>query len=409
MKRRDLFGLAGGAALAPMLGPIWTARADEAPQRLVVVMLRGAVDGLNVVVPYDDQAYYDSRPTIAIQKPGADNGALRLDGRFALHPALSSLMPLWDAKKLAFIHAAGSPDPNRSHFDAQQYIENGTPGRASTADGWMNRTLAALPGTRGPTDALSVGPVLPFIMHGPVAVANLPLGPNAAQPMAIDQPQIASAFDKLYSGDDKQSVAYRQGREARTELVADMAGDEEQKMANNGAPPANTYPAIANRLAGLMTKNQHLQLAFAALGGWDTHVNQGAHDGQLAGRLRPLGEGLVALASGLGSAWDDTVVVVISEFGRTVHENGNRGTDHGHGNVIWIAGGRVNGGKVYGDWPGLATAQLYQGRDLAVTTDYRHVLAMILDRHMRLPAVAMTKIFPGMPAPKGNLGQILSA
>jgi uncharacterized protein (DUF1501 family) len=407
MKRRDFMGLAGGAALAPMLGPISAARADAAPQRLVVVMLRGAVDGLNVVVPYDQQAYYDSRPTIAIQKPGAENGALQLDGRFALHPALAGLMPLWSENKLAFIHAAGSPDPSRSHFDAQQFIENGTPGHPSTADGWMNRTLAALPGTRSPTDALSVGPVLPFILRGPVAVANLPLGPNAAQPMAIDQPQVASAFDKLYSGNDKQSLAYRQGREARTELVADMASDE-QKMADNGAPPANTFPAMASRLAGLMTKDQHIRLAFAALGGWDTHVNQGNHDGQLAGRLKPLGDGLAAFAQALGASWDDTVVVVISEFGRTVHENGNRGTDHGHGNVIWVAGGRVNGGKVYGDWPGLATAQLYQGRDLAVTTDYRHVLATLIERHMRLPDATMAKIFPGMPAPRENLGQILS-
>jgi len=408
MNRRDLLGLAGGAALVPWLGPVWAARADEMPRRLVVVMLRGAVDGLNVVVPHGEEAYYESRPTIAIQKPGAENGALPLDGRFALHPALAGLMPLWNDKKLAFIHAAGSPDPSRSHFDAQLYIENGTPGRGVTPDGWMNRVLAALPGPRGPTDALSIGPTLPYILHGPVAVANLPLGPNAAQPMAIDRPEVASAFDKLYAGTDRQSQAYRQGREARTQLVADM-GSEEQKMADNGAPPADTLPALANRLARLMTQDRHIRLAFASLGGWDTHVNQGNHAGQLANRLKPLGDGLAALAQGLGPDWNDTVVVVISEFGRTMHENGNAGTDHGHGNVMWVMGGRVNGGKIYGDWPGLATARLYQGRDLAVTTDYRHPLAMILERHMRLPDAAMAKIFPGMPAPRGNLGQILAA
>jgi uncharacterized protein (DUF1501 family) len=407
MLRRDLLALAGGAALLPVLVPIRVARAEAAPQRLVVVMLRGAVDGLNVVVPHGEAAYYESRPTIAIQKPGADNGALALDGHFGLHPALAALMPLWNEKKLAFIHAAGSPDPSRSHFDAQQFIENGTPGRATTPDGWLNRTLAALPGARTPTDALSVGPTLPFILRGKVAVANLPLGPNAAQPMAIDRPEVASAFDKLYAGSDRQSQAYRQGREARTQLVADMASDE-QKMADNGAPPANTLPATAGRLAGLMGRDRHIRLAFASLGGWDTHVNQGSHDGQLANRLKPLGDGLAALVAGLAQDWDDTVVVVISEFGRTVHENGNRGTDHGHGNVIWVMGGRVNGGKVYGDWPGLAAAQLYQGRDLAVTTDYRHVLAMLLERHLRLPDAAMAAIFPGMPAPRGNLGQILA-
>jgi uncharacterized protein (DUF1501 family) len=407
MNRRDLLGLAGGAALLPALGPIWAARADEAAQRLVVVMLRGAVDGLNVVVPYGEEAYYATRPTIAIRKPGGQNGALALDGHFGLHPALSSLMPLWTDKKLAFIHAAGSPDPNRSHFDAQQFIENGTPGRPTTPDGWMNRTLAALPGARTPTDALSVGPTLPFILRGSVSVANLPLGPKAAAPMAIDQPQVASAFDRLYAGNDKQAEAYRQGREARTELVADMPA--EQQMADNGAPPANAFPAVADRLAGLMTRDRHIRLAFAALGGWDTHVNQGNDTGQLAGRLKPLGDGLAAFAKGLGPDWNDTVVVVISEFGRTVRENGNRGTDHGHGNAIWIAGGKVNGGKVYGDWPGLADAQLYQNRDLAITTDYRHVLAMVLERHLRLPGAAMAKIFPDMPAPRGNLGQILAA
>jgi uncharacterized protein (DUF1501 family) len=410
MKRRNLLEMAAGAALgtvaSPLLGPIWAARADEAPQRLVVVMLRGAVDGLNVVVPYGEQAYYDARPTIAVQKPGADNGALALDGHFALHPALAALMPLWNEKKLAFIHAAGSPDPNRSHFDAQQYIENGTPGRGTTPDGWMNRVLAALPGPRSPTDALSVGPTLPFILKGPVPVANLPLGPNAAQPMAIDRPEIASEFDKLYAGTDRQSTAYRQGRQARTQLIADMP--TEQQMADNGAPPANTYPAVADRLAGLMTKDRRLKLAFASLGGWDTHVNQGSHDGQLANQLKPLGDGLAALAKGLGPDWNDTVVVVISEFGRTVHENGNRGTDHGHGNVIWVMGGQVNGGKVYGNWPGLATEQLYQARDLAVTTDYRHALTTVLERHLRLPDADMAKIFPGMPAAHGDLNQILS-
>jgi uncharacterized protein (DUF1501 family) len=158
-----------------------------------------------------------------------------------------------------------------------------------------------------------------------------------------------------------------------------------------------------------MTKDRHVRLAFASLGGWDTHVNQGNHAGQLAGRLKPLGDGLAALAQGLGPDWNNTVVIVISEFGRTVHENGNRGTDHGHGNAIWVMGGRVNGGKVYGEWPGLATAQLYQGRDLSVTTDYRHVLSMIIERHLRLPDAAMATIFPGMPAPKGNLAQILAA
>ncbi|HEV7982789.1 MAG TPA: DUF1501 domain-containing protein, partial [Xanthobacteraceae bacterium] len=407
MQRRELLGMAGGAAVVQVLGPIGTARADTAPPRMVVVMLRGAVDGLNVVVPHGEAAYYESRSTIAIPKPGAENGALPLDEHFALHPSLAGLMPLWTEKKLAFIHAAGSPDPSRSHFDAQQYIENGTPGRTVTPDGWMNRALAALPGPRTPTDALAVGPTLPYILKGQAAVANLPLGPRAAQPTAIDKPEVASQFDKLYAGNDRQSIAYRQGREARTELVADMSA--EQQMADNGAPPAGALPALAGRLSRLMTQDQRIRFGFASLGGWDTHVRQGTHAGQLANKLKPLGDGLAALAQGLGVVWNDTVVVVISEFGRTVHENGNRGTDHGHGNVIWVMGGPVKGGKIYGEWPGLAAAQLYQGRDLAVTTDYRHPLALILERHLRLPDAAMAKIFPDMPASRGNLAELFSA
>jgi uncharacterized protein (DUF1501 family) len=408
MQRRDFLGLAGGAAISPVLGPIWAARADGPPKRMIVVMLRGAVDGLNVVVPYGDSAYYEARPTIAIQKPGAENGALALDGHFGLHPALAPLMPLWTEKKLAFIHAAGSPDPSRSHFDAQLYIENGTPGRGATPDGWMNRLLSSLPGVRTPTDALAIGPTLPYIFKGPVAVANLPLGPKAADPMAIDKPEIASAFDKLYDGNDRQSEAYRQGRAARTQLVADM-GSEEQKTADNGAPPAEGYPAIAQRLAQLIAQDRHIRLVFVSLGGWDTHIRQGNDKGQLADRLKALGSGLATLAQGLGQDWNDTVLVVVSEFGRTFKENGNGGTDHGHGNAIWVMGGPVKGGKIYGDWPGLATAQLYQGRDLAVTTDYRHPMAAIVERHLKLDDKALAKIFPGMPAAHGNLGQILDA
>jgi uncharacterized protein (DUF1501 family) len=408
MNRRDFVRLSAGAAMLKLSAPAWAASADGPPRRLIVVMLRGAVDGLSVVVPHGETAYYDARPTIAIAKPGGDNGALPLDGRFGLHPALASLLPLWNEKQLAFVHATGSPDPTRSHFDAQLYIENGTPGRGITPDGWMNRLLAALPAPRGPTDALSIGPILPYILKGPVAVANLPLGPKAAQAMAIDRPEIASAFDKLYAGNDAQSEAYRQGRSARTQLIADMS-NEEQMMADNGAPPAEGYPAIADRLARLIAQDRHIRLAFVSLGGWDTHVRQGNHQGQLATRLKAVGDGLAALAKGLGSDWSDTVLVVVSEFGRTVHENGNAGTDHGHGNAMWVMGGPVRGGKVYGDWPGLGASQLYQGRDLAVTTDYRHPLTMIIERHLRLDDAALGNIFPNLPPRRAGLAQLLAA
>jgi len=405
MNRRDFFGVSAGTALMPYRFA-WAASAEDGPKRLIVIFLRGAVDGLNVVVPYADRDYYNLRPTIAIGGPGTDQGVLPLDGRFGLHPALVGLLPLWNDRKLAFVHAAGLPDPTRSHFDAQLFIENGTPGDSTTRDGWMNRLLMSLPGPHGPTDAVSVGPTLPQILRGLLPVANLPLGPDAARPMPLDRPDISRAFDRLYAGSDPQSEAYRQARAARAELLGDLAN--EMRQADNGAPLPNGFPTEATRLAHLIRRDRNIRLAFASLGGWDTHVNQGKGKGQLANRLQPLGDGLAALARGLGTDWDDTVVVVISEFGRTVHENGNGGTDHGHGNVVWVLGGNVRGGRVYGDWPGLAKSQLYQGRDLAVTTDYRSVFAAILERHLGLADRQLAQIFPGLPPSRSDLGEMLA-
>jgi uncharacterized protein (DUF1501 family) len=405
--RRLVLKTSAGAALLPLGARAWAATADGGPQRLIVVLLRGAVDGLNVVVPYADEAYYAARPSIAIARPGEPDGALALDDRFGLHPALANLMPLWRAGNLAFIHAAGSPDPNRSHFEAQRYIENGTPGHSTTPDGWMNRLLQALPGPRDPTEALSVGPTLPRILTGAAPVANLPLGPNAAKALPIDQPELAGAFDRLYSSDDALGRAYREGRSARAQLIGDLA--REEAIADAGAPPPASFAARAGQLAHLIGGDARIRLAFVALGGWDTHVDQGSHVGQLANRLRPLGDGLAALARELGPAWRDTVIVVLSEFGRTVHENGDRGTDHGHANAIWVAGGAVKGGRVYGDWPGLMPPQLYQRRDLAVTTDFRAALAAILGPHMRLTDRQLDLVFPGAPTAAAGLAQILAA
>jgi uncharacterized protein (DUF1501 family) len=400
--RRDFLGLSAGFALLPL-----PARADAAAQRrLVVVMLRGAVDGLSVVIPYAEEAYYQSRPSIAIARPGGAEGAgIALDAHFALHPALAGLVPLWQQRQLAFIHAAGSSDATRSHFDAQLYIENGTPGRRATADGWMNRLLAALPGPHTAGEAVAVGPVLPKILEGKVAAANLPLGRNAGRAIAIDRPEAGHAFDRLYAGDDPISRSYREGRTARGELMAGMAA--ERQIADNGAPSANSFPVQAGQLAGLMSRDPRVRFVFLGLGGWDTHVRQGNHQGQLADQLKSLGEGLMALARGIGPAWNDTVVVVISEFGRTVRENGNGGTDHGHGNAMWVLGGQVAGGRVYGEWPGLRPSDLYEGRDLAVTTDYRNILAAVAQRHLRLADASLEQVFPGLPRASGELGKIL--
>jgi uncharacterized protein (DUF1501 family) len=404
MRRRDFLWLAGGGLLAMRSGTVRAAPED--PKRLVVVMLRGAVDGLNVVVPHAEKDYYDARPGIAIGRPGTPDGAAPLDARFGLHPALAPLLPLWREGKLAFVHAAGSPDPTRSHFDAQFYLESGTPGVRATQDGWMNRLLAGLPGPHGPTEALAVGPTLPLILSGPIKVANLSLGPATTRISPIESPTVAAAFDRLYAGTDALARAYREGKAAHAELAGALA--VEAKIADNGAPPSGVFPAQARRLAELLRGDPHIRLAFAALGGWDTHVDQGNHKGRLAAHLSPLGAGLAALARGLGAEWRDTVVVVLSEFGRTLRENDAHGTDHGHGNAIWVLGGAVGGGRVYGEWPGLAPGRLYQDRDLAVTTDFRQVLATIIERHLRLSDGALAAVFPGLPAADPGLARLLA-
>jgi uncharacterized protein (DUF1501 family) len=400
MKRRDFIRLS--AAAAGMVAPIGRrgfAASAQVPsgKRLVVVFLRGAVDGLNVVVPYGEPAYYDARPTIAIQPPGKPDGALDLDGRFGLHPALAPLMPFWKDRSLAFVHATGSTDPNRSHFDAQDYMESGTPGQKDTPDGWMNRTLSHLSGAADSSAALSFGPVLPRILQGPQAVATIPTGRAAERPIPLDRPIINAAFDPMYQGDDAMSRAYRDGLAQRQKLTADLILD--MKEADNGAPSPAGFESDTGHLIRLIERTPSVELAFFALGGWDTHVGQGGAAGQLANHLAPLAEGLAALATGLKSAYRDTTIVVISEFGRTVHENGDRGTDHGHGTVFWVMGGPIAGGRVYGDWPGLEEDQLYQQRDLAITTDFRVPLAVLLRDHMSLRPQSIASVFPGMPAP----------
>ena len=414
MLRRDLLWGAAAASLGllPVGRSAWAVVGEppaSAPRRLIVVFLRGAADGLSIVVPYADPAYYQARSSIALGRPGTEGGALDLDGRFGLHPALSPLMPLWKSGKLGFVHASGSPDATRSHFDAQDYMESATPGRKSTQDGWLNRLLGALPAPAGgratATRAVSIGAVLPRIYAGNNQVANIASGAAATRPTQLDRPVISQAFDKLYSADDKMSRAYQASQQSRREVMDSMApSDLEREMtaANNGAPLPNGFPDDAVRLATLMRNDARVQLAFMEVGGWDTHANQGGASGQLANRLSPLGSGLAALATRLGPAFDETVVVVVSEFGRTVHQNGNGGTDHGHGNVIWALGGRVNGGRVLGQWPGLDSSALYEGRDLAVTTDFRTVVAEVLERHLLLPDARLDEVLPRFSGSHGK-------
>jgi uncharacterized protein (DUF1501 family) len=404
MQRRDFLNtLALGAGIMLPLGRhAWavtgTGTADSPTRRkLVVVMLRGAVDGLNVVAPVGDENYLRLRPGIGLASPGMENGALDLDGYFGLHPALASLQPLWQQKKLAFVHASGSPDATRSHFDAQDYMESATPGRKSTPDGWMNRLVATLPGTPTPSRLLGIGPVMPRILAGQAAAVNLPNVASATRADILDRPALGAAFDQLYAGHPRFGRAYDDGRKAHREVMMAAAGTPQMEMADRGAPLPNGFPDDAARLATLMRNDPKIQLAFVALGGWDTHVGQGAGTGQLANRLAPLGQGLAVLAERLGSLFDDTVVVVMSEFGRTARENGTGGTDHGHGNVMWVMGGKIDGGRVHGDWQGLEDAALNEGRDLPVTTDFRSVLAQIAERHLLLSDRQLAQVFPAMP------------
>ena len=414
MRRRDFLKLsaaAGGLSFVSFGRSAWAIQNRAAGQeRMVVVFLRGAVDGLNVVVPYSEQEYYDLRPTIAIPRPGQNGGALDLDNRFGLHPALASLMPLWKERSLAFVHASGSPNESRSHFEAQAYMESGTPGVQATQDGWMNRVLAALPGTHAPTEAVNFGKTTPKILEGTMPVASISGhgdkggGKEMATSPGLDA-ATASIFDRLYAGSDAISVAYREGRAAQTQLASDLSRD--MMEAANGAPSARGFPQDAAKLCELMRQDPTIQLAFFGLSGWDTHVRQGSSDGQLANHLKPLGEGLAQLRSGLGDTYGRTVVLVISEFGRTARENGNGGTDHGHGNAMWVMGGPVNGGKVFGEWPGLDEENLHEQRDLAITTDFRSAISGVLSRHLKLDSSQLASVFPG--GPQGSKLELLRA
>ncbi|MEL7050390.1 MAG: DUF1501 domain-containing protein [Cyanobacteria bacterium J06588_5] len=397
MKRRRFLtqtALFGASTLAAVGAEGWlwktSAQAAELP-RLVVVMLRGAVDGLNVVVPYQDDEYYRARPSIAIAKPGESEGVFDLDGQFGLHPALEALMPQWEAGNLAFVHATGSPDETRSHFEAQYYLENGIPGDKSTDNGWLNRLLGTLPNNSATQGLnISTGGVLPLIFSGQQSVSNLRVDGSGNPQLASDQTRLQEAFDQLYANNDRLGQIYREGREAREILERELSSEEMQ--ASRGAPTPEKFVNTTRSVARLMTGDTGIQVAFLELGGWDTHVNQ---RGVLNRQLARLGNGLAVLADELGPVYNNTTVVVMSEFGRRIVENGNNGTDHGHGNAMWIMGGGVRGRQVYGSWPGLGTEARYDNRDLAITTDFRDVLSSLLAQQFGLNGAALAQVFPG--------------
>jgi uncharacterized protein (DUF1501 family) len=363
-------------------------------KRLVVIFQRGAADGLNIVVPHGERAYYAMRPSINIPR----NAVLDLDGFFGLHPSLSPFQLLWKQRHLAIIHAAGSPDPTRSHFDAQDFMESGTPGVKATEDGWLNRTLHSLPQTV-PADqsafrAIALGPSLPRILSGSeraIAVNNInDFGVGGSNPKVTPN---ANTFEAMYEN-SVDSVLHGTGQETFDAVKMLKAADPSKYKPSPGADyPNGRFGDSLKQLAQLIKANLGVQVAFADIGGWDHHVNEGSTQGQIANVLHEFSQSLAAFWTDLGDLAEDTVVVTMSEFGRTARENGNRGTDHGHANVMFVMGGPVKGGKVYGRWPGLDQSQLYEGRDLAVTTDFRQVLGEAVYKH--LGNKALNLVFPG--------------
>ena len=423
MNRRDFLK---AALLSPFVFPLlgqqgWAyrnANEDFGAQKLIVVLLRGGIDGLNVVAPYGDNRYKQIRPTIAMSR---SSGLLDLDGYWGMHPSLAPLSPLWANHSLAFVHACGSPDKTRSHFDAQDYMESGVPGQKATSTGWMNRLVGQLPSKNSALQAISIGPVLPRIFAGPSSIATIAKSGNsggkgggkAGKRMGRHMQSqangaVPSVFTAMYGGrNDDMSKAFASGKSARSKVDAimteaaaepqeDMAAmTKEQIIANRGALTPKSSPEFGKQLATLFTKDPTVQVAFIDFGGWDTHVREGAEQGQLANLLQPLAGGLADLVRGLGAVYNNTTIVVMSEFGRTARENGNGGTDHGHGNAMWLMGGGVPGGKVYGRFGGLADNQLNEARDLPTSTDFRAVISSVVSSRLGLSAKQMAVVFPG--------------
>ena len=398
--------LVAGGFLPNVFVRMASASTPAASRRVVVAIFqRGAVDGLNVLVPFAENAYYAARPTIAVPRPGSGpTAALDLDGFFGLHPSLSPLLPYFHDRSAAFVHAVGSPDATRSHFDAQDFMESGTPGVKATQDGFLSRALAQRKtGKPSPLRAVALSPAMPRILtgsSGAIAMRSL----DAFGIRAGDATEgAAQSFESMYDG-AVGGTLQATARESFDAVRIVRSAAPSARTAENGALyPRGPLGESLRQIAQLIKSDVGLEVAFTDVGGWDTHAGEGGGEGQLSTRLRDFGLAIAAFARDLGSRMADVTVVTMSEFGRTVKENGNRGTDHGHANVMLLLGGGVRGGKVYGRWPGLDAARLYEGRDLAVTTDFRDVFAEVLSA--RMGVADMAPVFPGYDcAPSRRLG-----
>ena len=357
---------------------------------LVAIFQRGAVDGLNMIVPHGDTHYYRLRPTIAIPRPGGDpmGSAIDLDGFFGLHPAMAPLAPLWGNGSLAVVHACGSPDNTRSHFDAQDYMESATPGVKATRDGWLNRYLQASSEERSPLRGVALARTMPRSLEGTAPALAI----GSVEEFGVRG--AADAFEEQYA-ETSDRLLGAAGNDAFAAMrTLQQAAARPYRPAAGAQYPNTAFGKALAEIARLAKADVGLEVAFTELGNWDHHVNEGAVTGQIANRLDEFSRGLAALAADLGDRLADTVIVTMSEFGRAAAENGNGGTDHGHGNAMIVIGGNVRGG-VHGTWPGLDDARRFEGRDLAVTTDFRDVFSEIVTAHMGVPRDAVARIFPG--------------
>ncbi|MDQ3083053.1 MAG: DUF1501 domain-containing protein [Gemmatimonadota bacterium] len=411
MERRA-FVKSGALALVTMgLSPSFLRRTAfgaeliKAPngKTLICLFQRGAADALNMVVPHGEKAYYTMRPSIAIPRPAglgrsaAAGSAIDLDGFYGLHPSLAPLKQLYDRGILAPVHAVGSPSATRSHFDAQDYMESGTPDVKGTTDGWLNRYLAV----KGTCDECKVNPFravsltqqTPRIMEGPAETVAM----NSLNEFTVRTTgSQADRLESLYRTGSADLV-HGTGAEMFDAVRMLKAANPQKYLPRNGAEyPRSQFGQRLLQIAQLIKADVGMEIAFADVGGWDTHVNQGAATGQLSARLNDFSQSVSALVTDLGDRMDDVAILTMSEFGRMAKENGNRGTDHGHAGALFAIGGHVKGGKVYGKWPGLEQEQLYEGRDLALTTDFRSIFAELAQDH--LGATALDRIFPGYSA-----------
>jgi uncharacterized protein (DUF1501 family) len=384
-RRATLLGL--GSTLS--FGPVSLAfAAAVTEQRFVVVLLRGALDGLAAVQPYGDKALRDLRADLALPEPGQDKGLLDLGGFHGLHPALSGLHGLYKANELAIVHAVASSTRSRSHFDAQDYLEYGAERRMNS--GWLNRATALLPTRPGGSEtALSVGTSVALLLRGPA-----PVGAWLPQSFGRPDPGLYRALAALHTADPITGPALAQGLHERGFTEAVLNGTE--------APNDKfSFPALCTAAGKLLAAPDGPRIAALEVGGWDTHVAQKA---RLPGVLGALDKGISGLKEGLGPAWSRTAVLVMTEFGRTVRTNGTNGTDHGTGSVAFLAGGAIAGGRVLGTWPGLAPANLFQNRDLTPTTDLRSLAKGLLSGHFKLPASRLADVFPDSAAAPPLIG-----